>query len=138
MNNKFRNVATDAVNIYCSQKSKDFKTAWVDACTKYAASKNLGCPWATFITLCTNGFITGIEKGDYQEYKRLGANKEHTLFIMKVLDLEEINRSYSKTIWDNLRMPVKTHNGQIDVIAGLYINQKLNLKAINDFKLRGL
>ena len=60
-------------------------------------------------------------------------NRDHALKAMKLLNLEDIKSSYSKTIWDKLDMGVG-HNGQIDVIGGLYMNNMLDSSAIDDYK----
>ena len=129
--NKFCKVAIDAVDLYRSQEKKDLNQAWALAVETNSASKTLGCPWATFITLCAYGFIKGIPRGNYADDLR--ENRDHALKAMKLLNLEDIKSSYSKTIWDKLDMGVG-HNGQIDVIGGLYMNNMLDSSAIDDYK----
>jgi len=118
---RFGLIALEAVEIYKKQTIKDPRKAWEEA----AGWKDKGCPRGVFLTLCSEGLIKGIPRGNYGD--RLGKNYEHTLQVMKRLDFQATDFKYKKTVWDKLDIPNKpSHNGHIDVIHALYEKDMLS------------
>ena len=118
----YGHIAIKAIEIYHTQKQKDPRMAWEEA----AGLKDKVCPRGVFLTLCSEGLIKGIPKGNYADGIR--QNREHTLAIMNTLDFENTDFKYKKSVWDKLNIPDKpNHNGHIDVIHALYEKNLLKI-----------
>jgi hypothetical protein len=64
----FGNVAVNVVKSWAEDKSVDPHKVWRKECLKAGLSVSLaekGCPKSTFLGLCEEGLIKGIDKGSY-------------------------------------------------------------------------
>ena len=116
--NKYGDVAIKAASLV----DKEWFTpreAWNKAASEVfensPSSAQKGCPRTAFLSLCELGLVKGVAKGFYV---KSNSNKEYTISAYHKLlnSREKFSRSELwKTVSD------KTHNSQIDVLFGLYI-----------------
>ena len=120
--NKYRVVALKAVQLCTVQSRLSPKKAWETAANNCfgegtpAAVK--GCPTNSFLGLCEEGLIKGIEPGSYTRSKK---NKLYALKAVKILGKSPFLASEPKQLWHQvLRGESKTHNSQMDVVVSLW------------------
>jgi hypothetical protein len=119
----FGRVAVKAVQI-CSADKKDPRTAWDTAC------KEKDCPRNTFLGLCEDGFVRNVPKGNYTRSKK---NKSYGIAAVKMLAKDPLLANDLDSLWEAVREIVPdrcdTHNGQMDVVIALWVNNMINQNA---------
>lgn len=97
------------------------EVAWERACGKLnptsidAATK--GCPRTTFLTLCEEGFVRGVQRGHFSDGRE---NAEHALALARLL-VEDSDLADSSTgrLWKMAGGGGKKENGQVEVAVAL-------------------
>jgi hypothetical protein len=85
--------------------------------TKSAREKS--CPKNTFLSLCEEGLVKGIPKGNYIKSVK---NKEYALKAVTILKQNTQTTFTPKELWDKLELGDKRHNSQMDVVLALWEN----------------
>lgn len=92
---------------------------WKEKCKKNEfkeASIKKGCPRLTFIGLCENNLIKGIE---IKNSNKESLNKNYAVEAVKIL--KNNNRHYtSKELWEEIGNKDKKHNRQMDIVLALW------------------
>lgn len=88
------------------------------------SSRRKGCPKSTFLGLCEDGYISGVERG---EYTRSEKNK---YYAIKAISLLNSNPMLSeKELWELvIDESEKKHNAQMDVVKTLWDNKLIEKK----------
>lgn len=102
------------------------KEAWQKAAKAIMPTRSTqekGCPRTAFLGLCEEGLVKGIEKGKYtRRYKGSESpNKTHAIKAYTILKENNDNGNLTAPkLWKKLNIGTKSHNGQMDVILGLW------------------
>jgi len=124
---KYGQTAKLAVELLISNEVSNPIEAWTIAAERMfpnsLSSRDKACPKSSFLSLCEDGYIVNVEKGNYTRSKK---NKEYAL---KAISLLKSNSSLSeKELWSLvIGTADKQYNSQMDVVKILwdknYINQ---------------
>lgn len=135
---KYAQVAIDAVKRCLQNKKLSPDNAWEHATTSIwkqgSASQKKGCPRNTFLGLCEEGKITGIDAGHYRKSSKDSKNKKYALSALNILKQDPSLANDKQLLWQRvLNGEIKRHNEQMDVVIALWNAGLLTSKA-NDFK----
>ena len=119
--NKYPEIALCAVDQLQRNAGIEPPDAWDKAASIFypenESAKTKSCPKSSFLGLCEEGFVRGVEAGSYTKSKK---NKKDALKGLKLL---RKNRSLSKRsgreLWKQIA-PQKTYNQQMDVVLALF------------------
>lgn len=82
----------------------------IDAATK-------GCPRTTFLTLCEEGYVRGVQRGHFADGRE---NAEHALALARLLVHDsDLADSSTARLWKLAGGGAKKENGQVDVAVAL-------------------
>jgi hypothetical protein len=85
------------------------------------ASQEKGCPKSTFLGLCENGLIAGVESGNFT---RSPKNKVYALKAVQFLRQDSGLVSDPKKLWKlAIDGANKVENSQMDVVISLWLEQ---------------
>lgn len=101
------------------QKKIDLGDLWKEKCKENEfkqASIKKGCPRLTFIGLCENNLIKGIE---IKNSDKESLNKNYAVEAVKVLKNNKKNYT-PKELWKEIGNKDKKHNSQMDIILALW------------------
>lgn len=127
---KYGKSAELAANLLISNKISNPIEAWEYAVAEVfpdsESSRAKGCPRSTFLGLCEDGYIIGVEEGSYTRSEK---NKSYALKAVSLLNINpELN---AKSLW---RLVIdgadKQHNSQMDVVMTLWNAKLINQKNI--------
>jgi hypothetical protein len=107
------------------------KEAWenaVQVVIKSKDSRKKGCPKETFLSLCAEGLVEGIPKGNYTNSK---VNRHYALKAIQVLKDNPENEYSKLDLWNEVIRELevkgdKVHNQQMDVVLALWNNNLIN------------
>ncbi len=122
---KYGKSAEIATNLLISNKVNDPIQAWELAVAKVfpdsKSSRAKGCPRSTFLGLCEDGYIIGVEEGNYTRSKK---NKDYALKAVSLLNINpELD---AKALWKLvIDDSDKKHNSQMDVVITLWNNKRI-------------
>jgi hypothetical protein len=123
----FGSAAVRAVKIYADKVN--LSTAWDKACKELKFSDSLrkkGCPKNTFLGLCEEGLVDNVPKGNYTKSVK---NKSYGIAAVKVLTKNPSLANNADNLWDAILEEVpnrcKKHNGQMDVVIALWLNNMI-------------
>ena len=123
----FGSAAVLATEIIAQDQTITPEHAWeiaIGKLTKSESTRNKGCPRATFLFLCQQGLVRGIPIGDYTKGSR---NGQYAIEAIKIIRENPEMTSNKTTLWKVVSNGERSHNGQLDVVLGLY---KKNLLVI--------
>lgn len=117
-------IATNLIN----EKKLNPVDAWEKAVVKmFPGSKSnqqKGCPKNTFLGLCENGYVKGVNEGKYTRSK---LNKRYGITALNILQLNKTNVFSKSQLWkkvlENEGVTNKYHNSQMDVVLALWNEQ---------------
>ncbi|RZN63290.1 hypothetical protein [Methanonatronarchaeum sp. AMET6-2] len=115
---QYGDVAVRAVEIVGSGAIESPGRAWDKAAGEIissSSSRSKCCPKIAFLGLCEEGFVEGIESGDYTSSVK---NKGYAVDALKLL--EDKDWLSKNELWDNVAPSGKSYNSQIDVVVGLW------------------
>lgn len=120
MNTQYAKIAVATAQKLRENKDLDPEKAWNDECTTAK-----GCPKGTFLTLCHDGNIKGVE---VKMNLKIRENADYTRQMMKYIKEKKGNIESKNELWEIVEHPKKpkTVNGQPDVIFGLLHENLLN------------
>jgi hypothetical protein len=100
----------------------------IEQLTKSDTSRKKGCPKAAFLGLCEDGYIQGVNNGEYTNSTN---NKEYAIKAVEILRREPNNPYKNITLWNQvlgeLQLEQKKHNGQMDVVLDLWNAGKITI-----------
>jgi hypothetical protein len=99
--------------------------AWWEAAKKETKSKHSqgkGCPRNAFLGLCEEGYIKGIEKGNYTSSIK---NKGYAVDAFKIVSNNE-NEWKAMDLWREVIIKPIDHSGQMHVVLALKEANLLN------------
>jgi hypothetical protein len=119
---QYGNAAIFAIKSICN--GMEPLKAWnmaISELTTSTESIKKGCPKSAFLGLCEEGFVKGVKRGNYSAGVN---NKRYALKAVEIIH-NNPNRTYIKNeLWaqvlDELGLPSKTENGQMDVVLSLH------------------
>jgi len=122
-----------ALKAYCIIVRNNFRTlgkyeeAWNDAIKEKTDKKSnitKGCPRKTFIGLCEEGYLKGVQKISNKNY---GANKNYAIEALKHLKKNPHEKNSPKILWKKLVNNIdsdtkvrKCYNQQMHVVLALW------------------
>lgn len=112
--------AVRAVHLYITGPAKDPEQAWTEAIctlTSKASCQKKGCPRDAFLGLCEAGLVKGIPSGHYTDSKE---NKGYALDAVRILKRGASFAITQTGLWRMVVKESKCHNGQMDVVIGLW------------------
>lgn len=118
---KYGETALLAVKLIESKQASTPREAWKKASTEIfssGTSKDKDCPRSTFLGLCEEGCVRGIEPGKYT--KSLD-NKAYALQAAELLVKDPSLSQSPSTLWKAINIQ-KSHNSQMDVVITLWNN----------------
>jgi len=126
--NQYGEVAIKAVEL--SKKYKSPRKSWqiaAEIIIENKSSADKGCPLSSFLGLCEEGLVKGISPDIYTSSKK---NKKYAIEAVKIIKNNECNINLTpKILWEKIKKEFNidtNHNGQMDVVLGLYENDLLN------------
>ncbi len=127
---KYGKSAEIATDLLISNKVNNPVKAWEFAVSKVfphsESSRNKGCPKSTFLGLCEDGYIMGVEQGNYTRSKK---NKDYAIKAVKLLNSNPELKE--KELW---RLVIngtnKQQNSQMDIVITLWNNNRINQKIL--------
>lgn len=119
---KYGNAAISATNSICN--GMDPVEAWNQAIRELTNSNYSiikGCPKSAFLGLCEEGYVKGVQKGNYSAGI---INKGYALKAVEIIHRTP-NRTFTKKelwaqVFDELGLPFKNENSQMDVVLSLH------------------
>jgi hypothetical protein len=110
-----------------SNKAITPRGAWDLATIEYfgagTSSQYKGCPRSTFIGLCENGLIAGIEQVNNISNTKTSKNKEYAIRAVDLLKKDSMLAEDKKKLWNLvLYGEDMKHNSQMDVVLSLWNN----------------
>ena len=83
------------------------------------SSRKKGCPKSAFLGLCEDGFVTGVQPGNYK------AGKKNKSYAVAAARLALSGRGHQEPDWDSIWSRVKPrpdfrHNHQMNVVGALW------------------
>ncbi|MDR0786073.1 MAG: hypothetical protein LBE74_09395 [Treponema sp.] len=125
----FGSVAVMAAKLCMDNTSVNPREAWDKSCEKLGLSdyqRKKGCPKSAFLGLCEEGFVYNVPKGNYT---RSVKNKSYGIATVKILAKNPSLVNNVDNLWAAIREEVpdrcKTHNGQMDVVIALWVNNMI-------------
>ena len=120
----YKSIAINAAKVardYNISPEKTWKLFVEDKFPTSTSQQIKGCPKNTFLGLCREGKIKGIPK---RNYTRSDYNVRYAITAITILN-NNPNRNYiASTLWKEVMLsegdPTKHHNGQMDVVLGLW------------------
>jgi hypothetical protein len=101
-----------------------WKSAAIATFPNSPASREKGCPKSTFLGLCENGLIVGVESGSFT---RSPKNKLYALKAVQFLRQDSGLVNNSKKLWKiAIDGANKVENSQMDVVISLWLEQLIN------------
>ena len=86
---------------------------------KTKSSQEKSCPKSTFLSLCQEGLVKGIPKGNYTKSVK---NKEYALKAVTILKQNTQATFSPKELWGQLELGDKRSNSQMEVVLLLWEN----------------
>lgn len=119
---KYGKTALLAVKLIESNQAATPQEAWEKASTNLFGAgthgQKKGCPKGAFLGLCEEGFVRGIQPGNYTKSQD---NKAYALQAAGLL-VKDLSLSQSpSTLWKAINIQ-KSHNSQMDVVIALWNN----------------
>ena len=97
------------------------RDAWKKAITEYyqpgSSSAEKSCPMDTFLGLCEEGIIIGVEKGDYTNSKK---NKQYGLEALSNIKTNPALADNIVKLWKSIPDAPPSRNGQMNVVISLW------------------
>ena len=124
--NKYATTAIRAVKLV-REENIDPNNAW-----KYAAleifkesksAREKGCPRGTFLGLCEEGKVDGINPGNYTKSVK---NKSYALKALELIIQNPELSENPKLLWDLVVNENKKSNSQMEIVCELYKHKLLN------------
>ena len=118
----YGNAAVRAVTLCTGAGALSPREAWDLATSEIFGARTpsqiKGCPRDAFLGLCEDGAVIGIPRG---RYCRSVKNKRYAADAIALLQTEPSLTSDPKALWRRvMRGEKKVHNGQMDVVVGLW------------------
>ena len=125
---KYGRAAVLAVELYRTGKANSPEEAWEQAVATIfpdsPSSQEKGCPKGAFLGLCQEGYVVGIDRGDYT------TSQDNRRYAIKAVDLlrsddelaDDKGRLWSQVM--DVEGTEKRHNSQMDVVTSLW-NERL-------------
>lgn len=119
---KYGLAAVAATNLIAEGSVSDVCKAWERAVSQQfpgrVPAQRKGCPRAAYLGLCAEGFVRGIERGNYT---RSVLNKRYAVDAVKLLRSDPSLAKNTQTLWRRVvNGASKVENSQIDVVIALW------------------
>ncbi len=119
---KYRKVAIRTVELCTRGLAKSPQEAWEQSSSELfgrgTSSQKKGCPKDTFLGLCEEGLIKGVQRGHYTRSKK---NKKYALDAVAALKQSPSLAANPTNLWYKvMKGEHKVHNHQMDVIISLW------------------
>ena len=119
---KYGTAAIQAVKLYKQGLAESPRDAWDSATAKIfgrgTSSQRKGCPRDTFLGLCEQGLVEGIEPGNYTRSQK---NKKYATDAITILKQRPSLSDSPTALWSIvLEGEPKKHNSQMDVVTSLW------------------
>jgi hypothetical protein len=131
MDNKYGQVAVKAARMLIKYPGTPPEEAWSKATKEIffdsSSSQTKSCPKATFLGLCEEGYVQGVQKGKYTKSTK---NKNYVLRIVEFIKVHPMNEYDKEELWSYATRvetsPLK-QNQQIEVVLALKDANLLNI-----------
>lgn len=122
--NKYGQAAIESVKLVHAQQASNPTEAWDVATSqifgKGTSSQEKSCPRNTFLGLCDDGLIKGVQPGKYTNSKK---NKQYAIDAVKILREQPDLVSDPSGLWKIVMQgDEKVSNHQMDVVTALWAN----------------
>jgi hypothetical protein len=119
---KYGDAAVEAVRLHQRGLSPSPRDAWesatADVFGKGTSSQQKACPRDTFLSLCQEGLVQGVERGSCT---RSVKNRRYALDAVQLLKRNPALASHPDTLWATVVAgESKKHNSQMDVVTALW------------------
>jgi hypothetical protein len=103
----------------CRSPVEAWKRAAAELFPDSASMRGKSCPRATFLGLCEEGLVAGIDRGTYTTSRE---NKAYGVKAAALLARDPtLERQGSKALWERVLVDnTKRHNAQMDVVLALH------------------
>ncbi|WP_291637657.1 hypothetical protein [Clostridium sp.] len=119
---KFGECALKSLKLILEDNSLTPREAWqivsIELFGEGTSSQRKVCPKSTFLGLCEEGLVKGIEKGKYTASKK---NKYYGLTAVGILEKNMHKIFEAEELW-SLVTDNKEHDGQMDIVLELWEN----------------
>ncbi len=129
---KYGQAALKAIRLIEKKEVTTPTEAWEFATTELfgrgTASQKKGCPRCTFLGLCEEGLVRGIEQ-KHDSNKHESKNKDYGIKAVQLLKHNSDLASNKNELWKRvLEGEEKSHNAQMDVVLSLWNNHLIKPK----------
>jgi hypothetical protein len=125
---KYGEAAIVATQLIISNRENNPIDAWKIAMAKIypesESSRKKGCPRNTFLGICEEGFINGIQAGNYTRSRK---NKNYAIKALSILSTSNNSTLDAQKLWELvIEGQPKRHNSQMDIVLTLWSNRLIN------------